>query len=280
MTLNTNTMHKKNKRSLLVSAVLLVPLFLFPLHGCGRSDIGDLKEELKREKGKRQENSEKYKEALNQLAREKKRVKQLEGLLVVLGEKLEMEGQSLPEELEKLREERADERQNEQEQAPTSKKTVEKLIRLGDNLYAKGDYAAATEVYTSAIEIETEGMELYQRLGRSFIKNSQYDKAIPIYEKVAKMLGKKAPKEQLRQTNNNLGWLYTKANRYNDAEMSYLRAIKADPGHANAYYNLGLLYDLHLDDEIGAIEVFEKYIELNGERADSVRKRLRKIKER
>ncbi|MCQ4575509.1 MAG: tetratricopeptide repeat protein [Candidatus Brocadiales bacterium] len=272
-------MHSKSRSHLIISAALLT-FFVFILPGCGRGDVGDLKEKLKREKAKRQENSEKYKEALRKFSEERKRVKQLEDLLVALGERLEEEGKSFPDELAKLREKKIESRQANQEQEPDPKKAVGRLIKLGDELYAKGEYPAATEVYTSAIEIETEDTDLYHRLGRSFIKTSQHDKAIPVYEKVVKMLGKNGPTEKLRQAHNNLGWLYTQKNRFNEAELAYLRAIKADPGYANAYYNLGLLYDLYLEDEIGAIEAFEKYIELKGQKSDSVRKRLREIRER
>lgn len=273
--------HNKNKRHLVISSAIIFLMLLLPaLHGCGKNDADKLKEELDREKEKREDISKKYKDALNQLADEKKRTKQLEDLLLALGEKLELEGKSLPEELAELREEKVNEEQKRPGEEPAPRQAVEKLIGLGDEFYSKGNYAAAIEVYTSATEIETDDVKVYQRLGRSFIKSAQYDRAIPIYEKIVKILGKHGPKEQLRQTYNNLGWLYTQKGRYNEAELAYLRAVKADPDYANAYYNLGLLYDLHLNDELGAIEAFEKYVELGGEKSNSVRKRLQDIRER
>ncbi|MFQ5956916.1 MAG: tetratricopeptide repeat protein [Candidatus Brocadiales bacterium] len=269
----------KNGIPLIITTVFLMLLSLSP-YGCGKSDVGKLKEELKEEKRKREESSRKYKEALNQLAKEQKRTKHLERLLLTLGERLEEEGKSLPEELAQLRKEKTYDKKKKADVGPAPKKTVEKLIKLGDDLYSKGDYAAAIEVYTSATEIATEDVTLYLHLGRALIKSSQYDKAIPIYEQITKMQRKHGPKEELRQAYNNLGWLYTKNTRYNEAELAYLRAIKADPEYANAYYNLGLLYDLHLDDELGAIEAFENYIELNGERSNWARKRVEEIRER
>lgn len=271
--------NKRKDSPLIISTVFLA--LLFPsLCGCGKGDVNKLKQELKSEKEKREENAKKHKEALNQLAQEKKRSKYLEGLLLTLGERLEKEGKSLPEELAQLRKEKTNKNEKKLEEDPAQKKAVEKLVTLGDDFYSGGDYAAAIEVYTSATEIETEDVNLYSSLGRAFIKSSQYDNAIPVYEKIVKMLGKHGPKEQLRQAYNNLGWLYTQNKRYNEAELAYLRAIKADPNYANAYYNLGLLYDLHLDDELAAIEALEKYIELNGERSNWARKRLKEIRER
>lgn len=272
-------MFNRNERPPIISIIFLMLLFS-PLHGCGEGDVDKLKTQLKKEKEKRKESSKKYKEALSQLAQEKKRSKHLENLLLALGERLEKEGKSLPDELAQLRKEKTKEKGKKPREEPTPKRAVEKLIKLGEDLYSQGNYAAAIEVYTSATEIETEDVTLYLRLGRAFIKSSQYDRAIPIYEKIVKMLGKHGPKEQLRQAYNNLGWLYTQSTRYNEAELAYLRAIKADPNYANAYYNLGLLYDLHLNDELGAIETFEKYLELKGERSNWVRKKLKEIRER
>lgn len=273
--------HHRNQRRPAICCITIFLMLLLPaIHGCGNGDEGKLREELKKETEKREEISGKYKDALNQLAEEKKRTEQLEDLLLVLGEKLELEEKSLPDELAKLREEKAKERQNDTNKKPAPRQAAEKLIALGDEFYSKGNYASAIEVYTSATEMQTDDPDLYQRLGRSFIKNAQYEEAIPIYEKIAKMLGKHGPKEQLRQIYNNLGWLYTQRGRYNEAELAYLRAIKADPDYANAYYNLGLLYDLHLSDELAAIEAFEKYVELGGEKSDSARKRLKEIRER
>ncbi|MFN3467356.1 MAG: tetratricopeptide repeat protein, partial [Candidatus Brocadiales bacterium] len=79
---------------------------------------------------------------------------------------------------------------------------------------------------------------------------------------------------------NNLGWLYTEKKRFKEAEKVYLKAVQLNPKYANAYYNLGLLYDLHLKDDLGAIECFERYVELKGERTASVKKRLAEIRQR
>src|SRR3989338_11268190 len=99
-----------NKRRLTISDAIIFLVLLFPLlHGCGSDDEGKLKEELKKEAEKREEISQKYKDALNQLSEEKKRTKQLEDLLLALGEKLDLEGKSLPDELAKLKEEKTKE---------------------------------------------------------------------------------------------------------------------------------------------------------------------------
>ncbi len=269
-------MNDNRKRHLVVGAVI-VALLSFSLHGCGESDVGKLKEELKEEKAKRKEGSRKYKEALNKLAKARKRVEQQEALLLALGEKLEGEGRSLSEELSEFR--RRKEEEGGGREAPP-KKAADKLIALANDFYDKGDYAAAIEVYTSAMEMDTEDVDLYLGLGRSYIKAEEYNNAIPIYEKVVRMLGKHGSKEELRQAYNNLGWLYTKRNRYNEAELAYLRAIKADLEYPNTYYNLGLLYDLHLDDDLGAIEAYERHMSLGGQRSNAVRKRLKEIRER
>lgn len=262
-------------RSFILGAGLALLLCVAP-PGCGKTDTDKLKDELKAERKKREESSEKYKEALNDLAEERRRSQSLESLLVKLGEGLEEEGKPVPETLTRAVKKKDDTRGKESD----SSKSVEKLHQLGDNFYAKGNYDAARELYTAAMDLGVEDEYLQLRLGKCLIAAGEYDKAIPLYEKAIKKLEEKGSKEKLCQASNNLGWLYTQKGRYKEAENTYLKALKIDPNYANAYYNLGLLYDKHLKDEIGAIECFERYIALKGDRSAFVQKRLTEIRER
>jgi tetratricopeptide (TPR) repeat protein len=118
------------------------------------------------------------------------------------------------------------------------------------------------------------------KLGRCCVDDKEYDRAILLFENAATQLEEKGEKEQLCPLYNNLGWLYTEKKKFKEAEKAYLKAVNLNPNYANAYYNLGLLYDLHLKDELGAIECFEKYVELKGERTASVKKRLAEIRQK
>ncbi len=267
----------KGKR-LLYRGLLLACLFSV-LPGCKKGEADKIKEELKVERKKREEISEKYKEALQSLAEERKRAENLERIVLELGEKLEKQGKVLPKEASEIRTKKR-EKEEAKEREEAQEKTREKLLELGNQFYSKGNYPAAKEVYSSALELGVRDPLVYMRLGKCCIEANENDKAIPFLEEAVTQLEEKGDKEQLCPLYNNLGWLYIEKKKFKEAEKTYLKAIKLNPDYANAYYNLGLLYDLHLKDELGAIECFEKYIELKGERAAYVQKRLAEIKQR
>ncbi|HHT9118972.1 MAG TPA: tetratricopeptide repeat protein [Candidatus Hypogeohydataceae bacterium YC41] len=263
-------------KKLLYGGLFFVYLLLLP-SGCKKGDADKVKEELKLERKKREETSEKYKEVLKSLAEEQKRAESLERILMELGERLKKQGKLLPEEASKLNKLKT---KREKEESQEQEKAVEKLLDLGNQFYSKGDYAAAKEVYSSGLELGAKGPAVYMGLGKCCIEAKEYDRAISLLENAATQLEEKGENDRLCPLYNNLGWLYTMKGEFKEAEKVYLKAIKLNPNYANAYYNLGLLYDLHLKDEMGAIECFEKYIELKGERSDSVQKRLAEIKQR
>jgi tetratricopeptide (TPR) repeat protein len=62
-----------------------------------------------------------------------------------------------------------------------------------------------------------------------------------------------------------LGIVERKLGKFADAEASYLRAIAAEPNYAPAHLNLGVLYDLYLEEPQKALEQFERYLEIAGE---------------
>lgn len=61
---------------------------------------------------------------------------------------------------------------------------------------------------------------------------------------------------------NELGLLQRRQGRFNDAEQSWLKAVAADPGYANAWFNLGVLYELYLQRPELALANYERYREL------------------
>jgi tetratricopeptide (TPR) repeat protein len=62
-----------------------------------------------------------------------------------------------------------------------------------------------------------------------------------------------------------LGIVERKLGKFTDAEAAYLRAIAAEPNYAPAHLNLGVLYDLYLQEPQKALEQLERYIEIAGE---------------
>lgn len=61
---------------------------------------------------------------------------------------------------------------------------------------------------------------------------------------------------------NELGVMQRRQGRFGEAEQSYLKAIAADPGYANAWFNLGVLYELYLQRPELALEHYERFRDL------------------
>lgn len=62
--------------------------------------------------------------------------------------------------------------------------------------------------------------------------------------------------------NNYLGVSQRNLGKFKDAEAAYLAAVGADDNYANAHLNLGVLYDMYLQQPEQALSHFEKYQQL------------------
>jgi tetratricopeptide (TPR) repeat protein len=71
----------------------------------------------------------------------------------------------------------------------------------------------------------------------------------------------------------NTGVLYVKSGEYDKAEWEFLKALRLDPSAADVHYNLGILYDDHLDRKKEAEKHYRKFLELapDNDDADNVR---------
>jgi len=58
---------------------------------------------------------------------------------------------------------------------------------------------------------------------------------------------------------NQLGFVYRQLGKFEQAERSYLAAIKEAPANATAYKNLGILYDIYMGQFVQASEYYQKY---------------------
>lgn len=63
---------------------------------------------------------------------------------------------------------------------------------------------------------------------------------------------------------NLLGVVYRRSGKFNEAKEQYLLAISKDAVYANAHLNLGVLYDLYMDDLVRAVHHYETYQKLSG----------------
>jgi len=65
-----------------------------------------------------------------------------------------------------------------------------------------------------------------------------------------------------RDMHYNMAAVYTREGRFQDAEREYLRALRVDPADADSHYNLGILYDEHLDQPRKATMHYQRYLRL------------------
>jgi Flp pilus assembly protein TadD len=64
---------------------------------------------------------------------------------------------------------------------------------------------------------------------------------------------------------NHLGIIQRQQGRFQDALLEYRRAIEIDSRYARAHLNLGILFDLYLQDLEKALQQYRKYLDLTSE---------------
>ncbi|MBI5150687.1 MAG: tetratricopeptide repeat protein, partial [Candidatus Omnitrophica bacterium] len=71
----------------------------------------------------------------------------------------------------------------------------------------------------------------------------------------------------------NLAVAYDKTGMYEAEEGEYLECLKIDPNDANVHYNLGILYDDKLNDNVKAVRHYRRYLDFfpAGEDAEQVK---------
>jgi len=78
--------------------------------------------------------------------------------------------------------------------------------------------------------------------------------------------------DRLNAARNQLGIVYRKQGRFQDARRIYQMALQQDPRDAQVCYNLGVLFDLYLQDNELAIQYYQRYLELTGNRDKKVKR--------
>ena len=66
------------------------------------------------------------------------------------------------------------------------------------------------------------------------------------------------------------GVILRELGKFDDAKASYLQAIECDPKDNLSIYNLGVLADLYMHDEISALFYYQTYLAASGEKKDDM----------
>ena len=79
---------------------------------------------------------------------------------------------------------------------------------------------------------------------------------------------------------NHLGIILRHMGRFNEAEQAYLQAITLDNNYAQAHLNIGILYDLYLQDLSKALQHYSQYQQLSKQADEQVAKWIFDLKNR
>lgn len=115
--------------------------------------------------------------------------------------------------------------------------TANQLIREGNKLFSSKSYAQAEVLYRKAVDKEGGNAIANYNLGRSLQAQKKNEEAKKQYEKSAKL-----EKDPVRQSSsyNNMGTVLQDEKDYSSAIEAYKNALRHNPGHKNARYNLEL----------------------------------------
>ena len=79
---------------------------------------------------------------------------------------------------------------------------------------------------------------------------------------------------------NELGIVSRREGRFDEARRYYAKALDLDPGYAYAHLNIGILYDLYLQDAAKAMQHYQRYRELAPGEAGTVTKWIADLQQR
>jgi len=79
---------------------------------------------------------------------------------------------------------------------------------------------------------------------------------------------------------NELGMVSRREGRFDEARRNYAKALDLDPNYAYAHLNIGILYDLYLQDAAKAMQHYQRYRELAPGEAGTVTKWIADLQQR
>lgn len=144
---------------------------------------------------------------------------------------------------------------DEQIKEAKKKETVHNYTTMGRIYIREGKYEKAIEAYTAAIDLSPEEAENYYIRGEVYLNLKKYDKAVEDYTKAIKL------NPEYDFLYNNRGYAYDELGEHQKAIEDYTKAIVHDPQYVIAYYNRGNAY-LDMREYQKALNDFTKAIQL------------------
>lgn len=148
------------------------------------------------------------------------------------------------------------------------KREHQSAYQEGLSYIEQGQFENAQRVFESLVRSNPDRIELHNALGVLFRRRGMFDKAITEYTTAIALSEAPSAASSRRVASselyNNLAIAYRERGEFKKAEEAYRKAITLDPKFATAYYNLGVLYDLYLNQPSDAIRSYREYEKLAG----------------
>jgi tetratricopeptide (TPR) repeat protein len=122
-----------------------------------------------------------------------------------------------------------------------------------------GDSAKALELLLRLSREAADKPNVFTNLGLAYFQLQQADLAEQAFAQALERNANDAI------AHNHLGILKRRKGEFQDALLEYQRAIEIDTDYALAHLNLGILFDLYLQDLEKALQQYRKYMDLTSE---------------
>ncbi len=162
---------------------------------------------------------------------------------------------------------------------PTSKPAAQgeganKQLAPAFALMAEGNYEAAEQALLKLQRSHSEQAAYHLNLGIVYARTERLEEAVGALERARAL----AP--QSAKVHNEYGIVLRQQGDFPGAASAYRAAIKADPGYANAHYNLGVLLDLYLRQHAEALVHYEAYLSMSPQEDKTVRAWVKDLQRR
>jgi Flp pilus assembly protein TadD len=137
-----------------------------------------------------------------------------------------------------------------------------------------GDDARAAVLLNDVIALTPERAAPHTNLGIIYRRTGRFDEAIREYESAIRINPADA------EAYHNLGLAHRRRGAFADAERAYLRALELRPNQVDTRYNLGILYDLYLDRPQDALVQYRTILDLGGPDVEMITGWIRTLERR
>lgn len=141
-------------------------------------------------------------------------------------------------------------------------------------LMRQGDYPSAIKEMSAFVERHPGLAGPYANLGILYHKLNRLEEAEQALSKAVAL----NPNNAVAQ--NRLGMVYRELGRFSDALNAYNLAIVADQTYPEPYLNLGILHDLYLLDGKKALDYYSRYQKMTGNKDSQVSMWITELQQR